>query len=152
MSSGLVRLEDGSYIERDLLNIVQKVQEFDPNLRIQYLDPNRTSEPGDAPYRIVETCRDGVDRLVFSVWELDDRVIERLYAADMLNPDFIKNLDATNLMARLNSQRRFREEMDEAKDIVEHVVSSTKGRYSIPSADGEGVILIDDTAPERRIK
>lgn len=149
---GFVELIDGSLVERDVLNIVQKLQEYDSNLKVQYLDPNRASEPGDAPYQILELDQEGRWRLVFKVWELNDSVIDRIRAADMRNPEFLKNMDAHNMRIRMESKRRYEEKMLEAADITKHVISSPKGRYTIPSADGEGVVLVDDTAPERRIK
>lgn len=142
---------DGYVVEEDLLGVIGEIQTRWPELKVQYLDPSKFAEPGEAPWRIVETCKDGVDRLVCQVWEFDKRVIERIYAADMQNPDFLKNLDAHNIAVRLESERRFKEEMDEAQDIVEHVIKSPKGRYTIPAHDG-GIVLIDDTAPDTRIK
>lgn len=142
---------EGATVERDVLGIIAEIQRRWPELKIQYLNPDRTSEPGDAPWRIVETCKDGVDRLVCSVWQLDNRVIDRIHAADMLNPGFLAKIDAQNAAVRLNMERRFREEMDEAKDVVAHIARSPKGRYSAPTADG-GLYLFDDTTPGKRLK
>lgn len=147
-----VRLEDGSLIERDVLNIVQKIQEYDPNLKIQYLNPDSLAGPGDPPYRLIERCRDGEYRVVFPIWELDDRIIDRLRRADTQRVDILATLDDNNLKARLAQKKRYDDRMEEAQDIVEHVVKSAKGRYTVPSADGQAIIKIDDTEPSKRIE
>jgi hypothetical protein len=142
---------DGYVVEEDLLGVIGEIQSRWPELKVQYLDPSHFAEPGEAPWRVVEACKDGVDRLVCQVWELDKRVIDRIAAADMYDPSYLKNLETQNILAKMDSERRFREEMDLADDITKHVIKSNKGRYSFPAADG-GVVLADDTAPSRRIK
>ncbi len=146
-----VRLEAGTLVERDVLNVVQKIQEYDPNLKIQFLNPNTLAGPGDAPYRLLERCRDGEYRVVFFIWKLDDRVIDRLRRADTQRVDILATLDDNNLKARLAQKKRYEDRMDEAQDIVEHVIKSPKGRYTIPSEDGEGLVKIDDTKPSERV-
>lgn len=140
----------GVTFESDLLGVIGEIQSRWPELRVQFIDPAK-AEPGDAPWRIVEDCKDGFTRMVMSVWELDKRVIDRLFAADMHNPDFLKNLDDINAAVRKDQQRRFRDEMDEVKEIVKFVAESPKGRVTAPTADG-GVFLFDDTSPGKRVK
>ena len=149
----LIPLPDGNWITRDALGIIQQIQEYDENLKVQYLDPSRADDPKDPPYRIMEFCRDGQWRMVFGVWQLDGSVIERLRRADMQRQDLLKAIDDHNAKIQLERNRRYEEKMLEAADIVEHVVKSNKGRYTIPAQDESGeTVLIDDTAPSKRIK
>lgn len=152
LPGGLVRVSEDCFVERDVLNIVEKINDYDPNLKVQYLNPDRASSPGDPPYQIIELCRDGVWRLVFGCWELNEQILDRLRYADMQHQDLLAAIDKKNAEVKRDQNRRYRDSMDEAKDIVAHVLRSPKGRYSIPSADGDGVVLIDDTVPEKRIK
>ncbi len=128
----LVQLAAGVYVERDTLHIVERIQEYDPNLRVKYLDPDRGGELGDPPYKIFERCPDGHERLVFSVWSLDERVLERLWAADTQKNNVLLRLDGTNAAARNNLTRRFQEQRESAIDIVEAVVRSPKTSYTVP--------------------
>ncbi len=148
MSEGVspahVRLEDGSIIEQDVLGIIEKVMEYDPNLRVQYLDPDRFPEMTDAPFRIIERCPDGLDRVVFSVWTLNEEVMHRLYAADNKKTDVIWQMDRTNQAARASKERRFAEEREESKDIIEHVLKSPKGKYTFKNEQDE-IVTIDDS-------
>lgn len=121
----------GAWIEQDLLGIIEKVQNYDPNLRVQFLDPSRSDSPGDAPYRIVELCPDGLPRVVFSVWELNDLVLERLYAADTQKQDILANLSRHNDNVRARAQRRYDDVMGEAKELVEDILRSPKSTYTV---------------------
>jgi hypothetical protein len=61
------------YIEHDLYDICRRIQELSPNLFVIELEEGDT-----AAFAIMEHCRDGVERLVYKVAELDGRVVERL--------------------------------------------------------------------------
>jgi hypothetical protein len=72
-------------LEDDVQNVVRQVKEIDPRLHVFY------NEQTDG-FDIVEHCLDGAQRLVFSVRELDARVISRLHEGDTWlggNPDHV---------------------------------------------------------------
>lgn len=140
-----VKLDDGSIVERDVLNIVEKIRTRYPNLVVQYVDPGSGPSLLDAPYRIVERCPDGLDRVVFSVWTLDETVLQRLQAADTHQIDVLAQLELKNLAARQKTERQFKESMAEAGDIVTHVLSSPKGRYSFDDPHTGKHVVIDDS-------
>lgn len=139
----LIQMADGTLVERDVLNIVERIRDYDSNLRVKYVDPSR-AKPGDAPYRITEVCRDGLERVVFSVWELDERVLERLYAADTNKLDVLGIIDNSNLKAEMAAKQRYQESIDEAHDIVEHYLRSPKSTYTFVQPETGNLIKIDD--------
>jgi hypothetical protein len=143
----LVRIDDGCFVERDVLSVIQKIQDYDPNLKVQYLE--YAANLNEAPWRIIELCKDGKWRLVFYCWSLDQRVLERLYAADTHKLDVLGKLDKNNNNIRNETQKRYREEMDQALDITKHMVKSPKGRWSFTDR-GQKVTVDDD--PLRRHK
>lgn len=143
-SPATVKLDDGVFVERDVLNIVEKIREYDPNLRVQYLDPQKFEDITDAPYRIVEVCPDGEVRPVFSVWTLDETVLEKIYLADNQKHDILAAIDGKNLLVKKDKERRYQEERDEAKDIIVHVLKSPKGKYSFKNPMGK-MVVIDDS-------
>ena len=147
----LVELAPGVAVEQDVLGIVAKLRQYDPNLIVQYLDPDSHSNLTDAPYRIMEHCSDGHLRLVMQVWQLDDRVMERVFAADNERLNVLRALEDHNAKIKLDETRRYREEMEEAKDIVSSVIKSPKGDYSFKTSDetGEKIITVSDSVPAK---
>jgi hypothetical protein len=129
--------------QEDVFRIVERIRAYDPNLDVAYLDPDKGSI-SDAPYVIVEHCRDGVTRLLFSVWELNASVMDRIYAADTTKVDVQGAIDLANEKARKELTEKKKERFGEAKDITEHIIKNPKGTYSFPTAAGEIVTLRDD--------
>lgn len=146
----LIELAQGVYVERDVLNIAEKIREYDDNLRLQYLDPDH-SEAGlsDAPWRVVEICRDGLPRIVLSAWELDDRILERLYAADTQRFDLLAAIDGKNRVVKQDKNRRYQEEREQEMDIITSILKSPKGRYSFEAPRTGNLVTIDDD-PQRK--
>lgn len=140
-----VRLEDGTIMERDVLRIAERITEYDPNLVIQYLDPARGGDLTDAPYRIAERCPDGMVRTVFSVWTLDESVLERIYNADTQRHSIQQILDVKNQAARDNRERRYKEQQEEVRDIISHVFNSPKGTYTFREPTHNKLVKIDDS-------
>lgn len=71
-----LHLRDGvtaRYVDGDLYNIANRVREVDRSLHVIEL-----AEEDECKFAIMEHCDDGLERLVFTVDELDGRVIERL--------------------------------------------------------------------------
>jgi hypothetical protein len=151
VSDRLVRLADGSYVEQDVLNIIDKIQEYDPNLKVKYVDPNR-AEFGDEPYRIVEVCPDGMERVVFGVWKLDETVLQRIYAADKMKSDVLANIDSHNRMVSQGVQARYEDQKLEAQDIVAHYLNSRKGRWSFINDEGKKVTVDDQEGRKAKIE
>lgn len=125
----LVQMADGSVVEHDVLNVVEKITAYDPRLKVKYCDPALT-EFGDAPYKLVEVCPDGMERVVFDIWELDERILERLRAADTFKGDILAQIDSHNALVRKRQNQRFRETVGEANDIFSHYLRSPKTTYS----------------------
>lgn len=134
---------DGFLIERDVLNVVERIKAYDPNLEVLCLDPNK-ADFADAPFIVAERCKDGQLRRVFEVWELDERVLERVWLSDTQRHDVQTRLEKNNQAARENSSRKFKEERDEAKDVVAHIFASAKGTYTWRNDDGALVQINDD--------
>ena len=144
----LIELAAGVYVESDVLGIVERIQEYDPNLRIQVLDPSSRDDVGDAPYRLVERCPDGIDRVVFGIWDLDARVLERLYAADTRKHDILGRIDQNNSAQREKEKRRYKEDvLGEAKDQAVSILKSPRGSYTLPGIEDGTQIVMDSHEP-----
>jgi hypothetical protein len=146
----LIEMSEGVYVEADVLRIVEKVQEYDPNLRIKYVNGN--ANVADSPYALFELCPDGIERKVFDIWVLDDRVLERLEAADNQRHNILVDLDGRNLLVKQARERRYKEKMMENHDIFASVLRSPKGTYSFPVENPDGtkkIVTVDDSGPAK---
>ena len=77
---GVVELSD------DVLGVVEQIKALDERLHIYF-----NEQSGE--FDLVEHCLDGVERLVFSVEELDQRVIGRLFESDHWGSDLPDHRD-----------------------------------------------------------
>jgi hypothetical protein len=139
----LVELAAGVYVERDVLNIVEKIKEYDENLTVKFCNPS-LADPGDAPYKLVERCKDGLERVAFDIWELNELVLERIYAADNQRHDILLDLDGRNLLAAKEQKQRYREKMDEANDIIVSMLKSPKHKWTYKDETTGRVTTFDD--------
>lgn len=140
----LVQLAGGMAVERDVYGIVERIRAYDPHLDVKYLDPaNSNASVGDAPYIIFERCPDGIERQVMRVWTLDASVLERIYDCDTQKKDILKVLDRNNNAVRLGAKRKFREENEDVRDVLTHVLKSMKTRYSFELDNKK--ITVDDS-------
>ncbi|MGH9982420.1 MAG: hypothetical protein ACRD8W_00500 [Nitrososphaeraceae archaeon] len=144
----LVQIAAGVYVEKDTLDIVRRIRAYDSNLRVKYLDPDSGGGLTDAPYKIVEVCSDGIERVVCSVWKLDARVLERLYLADTQKHDILAGIDRNNAAVKEATKRRFKEELESSHDLAEHILKTPKLTYTIKGVDGTQIV-VDSHIPVR---
>lgn len=144
----LIEMSDGSYVEADVLNVVEKIRDYDSNLNVKYCDP-ALADPTDPPYKIVELCPDGMERVVFGVWELNETVLERLYAADNSRTNVLLDIHGNNLLAQKELDRRYQEVRAEDRDILTSYLRSPKGRYSFRRREDDALVTIDDQEGRR---
>lgn len=138
----MIELADGSQVEADVYNVVEKIRNYDPNLRVKYL--NMASGLHEAPYALFELCPDGIERKVFDIWELDDRVLDRLVAADTLKHNVLARMDANNALVRNDRENRYKERIAEAHDITATFLKSDKqNAWTFKNEDGKTVTIKD---------
>ncbi len=135
-------------IERDVYNIVEKIRNYDSNLRLKYMEGN--SNYSDAPYALFELCADGIERLVFTIWELDERILTRLRQSDNQLQNVLNGLEDNNAAVQASLNRRYQDMRDEKHDIAKHVFKSPKGRYSYRDDKGSLIVIDDDPARKGR--
>jgi len=149
--SKMVTIAPGVVVERDVLAIVEWIRNYDPDLDVVYLDPNRFDlSVDDPPYKVIERCPDGLTRVVFSCWTLDERVKERIIAADTWITDVQGRLEANNQGVRDSQQEAFKDSMAEAHDQVVHLLKNPKTSYTLTNSDGELVTIEDDKGVVKR--
>lgn len=125
----LVLLNSGAAVERDLLGVVAEITRRYPNLRVQYLDPSRAMGVSDAPYQIVERCKDGTDETVLQVWELDNRVLQQLEAINSHTHDLQAIVERSNKLAKEREEKLFHDSLQDAHEKAASVIKSNKDTY-----------------------
>ena len=119
----------GVAVERDALRVAEAITEYDENLRLQFVP--ESASVGDPPFRVIERCRDGVERVAMYAWKLDGELLERIKAADCAARDLDDIITRKNREAKDRLNRRYRDAMDEANDIAKSALKSDKSKYTV---------------------
>lgn len=119
----------GVAVENDALRIAEKITEYNPRLKLQYLAENAAL--GDPPFQIVETGLDGREHIVMYAWELDDRLLHRLYMADTFSRDVLKELDKHNDRVKKHVKDEIADARVDAHEKLHAAMNSHKDTYSI---------------------
>lgn len=146
----LIDLGRGVRVENDVLGVVEEIRRIWPVLDVQFLDPSRFEDITDAPYRIIERCADGFDRVVFSTWTLDKSIIERIWNADTLRGSILDRIDANNNALKAGERQRFKERMDEAADLARSIMKHPSTSYKFRNDADELVTIQDDKGVVKR--
>lgn len=139
----------GVLVERDAYEIAKRIKEYDPDLELICLDP---SDPNvkvtSSPFMVVWRNPHGVYEKVLEAWELDARILERLWAADQQKTDQLHTLEQWENQLRKKNESRYREEMDANHELLEAAVRNTKSSFSFHK-DGD-LVKINDVGPVTR--
>lgn len=139
-------------VEDDALRIAQAVKDYDEDLDIICLDP---SLPGvsinSAPFILVCRMPDGTYQKVFDAWQLDERILERLWAADNQRFDQLATIDRINSGVKMDKEHRYREKMDDNGELAVAILKSQKSSYTFQNEKGDEV-KINERGPVERNK
>lgn len=154
--SQFVALNDAVIVERDVLRVAEKIMRHSPNLKVKYLDPDRAAGLFDAPYIITEMCRDGQERVLMSVWQLDDSVYDRVVMGDlslMRSPeDLLEKIDKNNEAVRQAEKQKQREKNEAIMEMVADVIASPKDTYSATNPVTGREHVFTEVPQEKKVK
>lgn len=102
-------------IERDVLDVVQRIKEISPRLSVDYND-------GGGYFRVIEHCDDDRERLVTTCTELDNRVVERIREISNPGYDFVAEVERLDNEAEKRKQHEFAEEVGEKGERLAHAL------------------------------
>ena len=136
---------DGLIVERKASDIVQKIKEYDENLEVFFCDPD-TAEFNDAPYVLCWRDQHGILKKVFEFWEMDDRIIERIYLADQNRFDAFARMEKIEAQLKKAQEDRYRETREESNQLFLDVLRSPKSSYSFENKEGD-LIRINERGP-----
>lgn len=135
---------DGALVERDCLRIAEAVKAYDENLEILCLDPQRAADVTEAPYVLVEKCKDGEYRRIKSYWQLDERILADVEAADCQRHDLIAVINGRNERVKRERDRRYKELREEQLEVVKHIAGMKSQTTVTDPRTGEKVRFYDD--------
>lgn len=126
-----IPLSDGHWVSAKVNRVVEILKEYDPNLDVVWLPPERR-EPGEPAFLVVELTPKG-PKPIFSVESeeyMDERLLEQVYRYDTAkHKDVLSEMDVRNKARRDMIKKQHQEEMQAAHDLAAHVLRSPKIRY-----------------------
>ena len=138
---------DGMIVEKDCLRIAEAVKAYDENLEI--LCNTNCENLSEAPYVLVEHCKDGEYRRISEFWELNDDVLVTIEAADGQKHDLVAMINGKKERLKRDADRRYRDLREDIKDRVAHI-AGMKSRYTVEDPrTGELLAFYDDRPPVR---
>lgn len=138
---------DGNLVEPKALKIAEAIDDYDSTLRIICVDPNVASF-AEAPFILAQVCPDGEMRRIFEVWELDERVLARIEAADTTRHDIQAKIDWINAKTQSEAKTRYAEKRLELQDLGVSLIRNRKSSFSFK--DGEDLVTIYEDRPSVR--
>ena len=110
-------------IEQDVLDIAKRIKEIDPRLSVHW------NEFGGY-FVIIEHCLDGAERLVTTVQELDQRILDHLRKIGSDGWDVGKELERAENEAHAAHDYAFGEQMGEGSEKLAHAIKKDLGDQS----------------------
>ena len=132
-------------VEHDSLRIAQAIKDYDEDLDLVCLDPDL---PGisinSAPFMVVCRMPDGTYQKVFDAWQLDDRILERLWAADNQRFDTLDSIERINGKVKMDKYHRYLEKKESAHELALAILKSKQSSYRYTNEHGD-LVRINET-------
>lgn len=133
-------------VEKDAYEIAKRIKEYDSDLELICLDPdNPEIKITSAPFMVVWRSPTGIYEKVLEAWELDARILERLWAADQQKTDQLNTIEKWEEHLRKKNQSRYKEEMHENNSIMAAAIRNPTSSYTIKK--GDDLVTINERGP-----
>lgn len=125
--------DDGHFISEKVSRTVELIRQYDPNLDVVWLPPERRDNPNDPEFYVVERMADGRTLPVFSIQSaefMDERLLERIYTNDAEKQGNIMDaIDARNKARRDMIAKESAEREAEYLEVAQAILRSPKSTY-----------------------
>lgn len=125
--------DDGHFISEKVSRTVELIRQYDSNLDVVWLPPERRDDPRDPEFYVVERTPDGRTLPVFSIQDetyMDERLLERIYETDSLKQnDVLGAMDARNKARRDMIAKESADREAEYLDVAASILRSPKSTY-----------------------
>ena len=140
--NGNFLMVDGQIVERDALYITEKLMDYDPDLRVLCLDPEKAGV-NDAPFVVVKLQPNGTMQRVLEAWQLDDTVVQRVYLADGQRNNQLEQLVKLEQQKKAEKERADKEVMGHNHEIFQGALANEKSEYTFKKDDK--LVTVSDT-------
>lgn len=125
---------DGQFVSQRISQIVQAIQEYSPELSVEWIPPGARTTDQPA-FRIIHTPPGGQPYPIFHVKteeEFNESILKRIIAGDSRNgtPQY-SELEAWETAQNLLKRQKFLDAMEEANDVAHHILKSPKNTYKV---------------------
>jgi len=125
---------DGQFVSERVHRIVAAIQEYSPELMVQWIPPGARNDE-QAAFKIVHYPLGEKPYVVFHVKnedEFDERILARIIAGDQRNGRVTySDIEASEKARQLLDKQKFLDAIEEANDIAHHVFRSHKTTYKV---------------------
>lgn len=139
---------DGHFVSQKQIRINEVLQDYDPNLQLQWIPPDKRSER-DLAFRVVHFSPGKAPYAICFAEEADERLLARVFEADQQRGpnrlSFIENYNNALELVRAKEDMESRQELHE---MAAAIIRNNKSHYTI-KINGE---VIDFERPGRRHK
>lgn len=136
---------DGNIVERDALHIAEKIQDYDPDLMLICADPDDPRMGfATAPFLVIRQRTDGTYERVLEAWELDDRILERIWAADGTRNNQLDQLVKMERQQQRDKETAEKEVMGANHELFAAALANPKSSFSFKNREGDLVTVKDE--------
>lgn len=128
LGSAYVATDEGYFVSQKHQQIAEIINDYEPTLALVWIPPDKR-EPGDSPFAVMHSPVGVPPYIVFHADECDERILERIFAADQAHNDVLTQLDIKNAAVEAMRLKQQMDEADEKKEIVKSIVKSPKQKY-----------------------
>lgn len=131
---------DGHFVSAKQVRINEILQDYDPNLQLQWIPPDRRSS-NDLAFRVVCFPPGKPSYAICFAEEADERLLAKVFEADQANsPNKLSYIDNYNKALELTRAKEEHERLQESHEMAASVIRNNKSHYRIYNHRGE---LID---------
>lgn len=138
---------NGTFVSQTQVRINEILQDYDPNLQLQWIPPGERSKK-DLAFRVVHMEPGRAPYAVCFAEEADERLLAKVFESDQRNSpkklSYFENYERACELLRAKADMEARQEDHE---IAASVIRNTKSHYRIRNSRGE---LIDLERPGHR--
>jgi hypothetical protein len=132
----------GVWVQDDALRVAQAVKDYDDNLEVICLDPDDPRiQITSAPFMVIQRMQNGTYQKVLEAWELDDRILQRIWAADQQKNNQLDTIEKWEKAIKDGQDKRYQEQLDEANELSLDILASKASGYSFNNKSGDKVKL-----------
>jgi hypothetical protein len=136
MTNGYVppSLDVREAITREFEVLAEVIQDFDPRLELCWIPYEKRTSEDKKPWAIVHTHQ-GNRHIVLTASELDPPkdILARLWGADTVRHDVVRELEVHNAAQEALDHRRNLDDLEQAADETKFMVSTSLHTFTMPN-------------------